>query len=153
MTAKKTTKKAAKKVARKVPAVKEEPATEPEVVQETMPVIEESVKKDPRGPIDILYPGAPGVDSLYGDKDPDFVRWLHKNHPEDYKARYRKRKTCIDYEAPKGPSLTKQCVTAQIKGGEDFAHRRGYQADEHGYTEGVLLSEYRKGWVQAGGAL
>lgn len=137
MPTKKTVKKVTKKVATKT-------ASKPEG-----PTLKERLAM----PIDEAYPDAPGLNSLYGDKDPNFVTWLNKNYPEDYRARYKNRYTILnDRERRSGPSLTKQCVASQRQGFEDARSRLGYNADEHGY-KGMVRDEYDIGYKNGGGVL
>lgn len=37
------------------------------------------------------YVGAPKMDPRWGDKTPEFMQWLEKNHPADYEIRYENR--------------------------------------------------------------
>jgi len=136
-----TTKKAAKKVTKKVAS-----KTMPEAKAEDI-----TVKERCKLPIAEAYPDAPGLNGPYGGKEPRFVRWLHKTHPEDFAIRFAGRKTIMDQPKKRGElSLTKKCVRAQLDGFGDASSRRGYRAEEYGY-DGVLESEYLVGYKNAGG--
>lgn len=136
MTTKKVAKKAIKKVATK-----------------TVPAPEAGPSQLAKLPIGEAHPDAPGLDSNFGDKDPDLVRWLYNNHPEEFAIRYAGRKTVMDPKPKRGePSLTQQCLKAQRDGFIDADMRNGYSADEHGYT-GMLKKEYTVGYKNAGGTV
>jgi hypothetical protein len=139
-----TTKKAVKKVTPKKVASKPVPKAEP---------VGPSPAERCKLPIAEAYPEAPGLDTRFGDKDPDFVRWLHKTHPEDFAIRFKGRRTVMDPKPKKGePSFTKKCVQAQRNGFYDASDRKGYNASEYGYT-GVLESEYKTGYKNGGGVV
>lgn len=137
MPTKKTAKKTTKKVATKTASAPKGPTLEERLAM----------------PVEEAYPDAPGLYTAYGDKNPEFIIWLNKNHPEDYKIRYKYRYTILDdREKRRGPSLTRQCVDAQRRGFEDARQRLGYCADEHGY-EGIIRDEYEVGYENGGGVL
>jgi hypothetical protein len=138
-----TTKKAAKKVTKKVAS-----KTMPEAKAEGI-----TIKERCKLPIAEAYPDAPGLKTNLGDKNPDFVRWLHKTHPEDFSIRFDGRKTILDPKKKKGElSFTKKCVKAQMDGFNDASSRNGYKAEEYGY-DGILECEYLVGYKNAGGVV
>jgi hypothetical protein len=96
------------------------------------------------------FPDAPGLDSAMGDKNPELVRWIHENHPEDYAIRYKNRKTIVDSEKPQKEKATAKAVRAQYQGSQDALKRSGFDAKRHGF-EGIFEKEYKKGYINAGG--
>jgi hypothetical protein len=96
------------------------------------------------------FPNAPGLHSPYGDKDPDLVRWIHENHPEDFKNRYKGRKTIMDTRDPKEEGPTVKAVRAQREGFNDARKRTGYRP-EHYEFEGIFEIEYKVGFKNGGG--
>jgi len=96
------------------------------------------------------FPDAPGLDSKYGEKDPDLVRWIHENHPEDFKHRYKGKKTVMSEVDPNKERPTAKAVRAQKTAFQDVNGRKGYRPEFHGF-EGVFEKEYREAFKRAGG--
>lgn len=98
------------------------------------------------------FPDAPGLYSPYGEKEPDLVRWIHENHPEDFKHRYAGKKTCMDEVDPNAEKDTPKAVRAQREGFNDARGRKGYRP-EHYEFEGIFEREYKVGFKNGGGRI
>jgi hypothetical protein len=96
------------------------------------------------------FPDAPGHDSPYGEKEPALVRWIYENHPEDFKNRYKGKRTCIDEDKPEEERPTVKAVRAQREGFNDARGRMGYRP-EHWKFEGIFEREYKVGFKNGGG--